>query len=155
MANMNTAIHNRNEAFCKIINRLPEKRQKVFKLIEKNPNITAQELSLKTMLPINEITGRITELKNAYLIVETGSKRNRHSNKKNTAYRVVDSIDERIDLINKTFSNLQEKCRLLESDLKAELSYYSHSLIYREIGKIRSKQIALERILNQLKLKQK
>lgn len=152
---MNTSIHNRNQAFSAIADRLPEKRQRVFKHILSQENVTAQELAQKTSLPINEITGRITELKNAHLIVETGSKRNRHSNKKNTAYRVVESIGERIDLINKTFAKLQKERKILESDLNAEISEYSVSLIYRELGKIRSKQNSLERILLQLKLQRK
>src|SRR5690606_31554829 len=114
-----TSVHNRNQAFTAIAAQLPEKRQRVFQMILRHPNITAQELSQKTMLPINEITGRITELKNAFLVVEIGSKRNRYSNKKNTAYRVVHSVDERIDLINAAFIRLREQREKLESDYHA------------------------------------
>src|SRR5690606_31710520 len=103
--------------------------------------------SQKTMLPINEITGRITELKNAFLVVEIGSKRNRYSNKKNTAYRVVHSVDERIDLINAAFIRLREQREKLESDYHAGVSTFSLALIDKELIKIRSKQRTLETIL--------
>ncbi len=146
---MKTATHNRNEAFAAIAAKLPEKRQRVFQYIIRQPNITAQELAQKTMLPINEITGRITELKNAYLIVETGSKKNRYSNKQNTAYRVVRSVSERIDLINAAFIQLRDEQEKLERDYHAGISTFSLALIDKELIKIRSKQIALERILEQ------
>ncbi len=147
---MNTSIHNRNQAFVAIAEHLPEKRQRVFQMILLNQNITAQELAQKTMLPINEITGRITELKNAFLIVETGSKTNRHSNKKNTAYRVVNSVDERADLINAAFVKLSEQREVLEGDCHLGISRLSLSLIQKEIVKIKSRQRALEKILDQI-----
>lgn len=148
---MNTSTHNRNQAFVAIAAHLPEKRQRVFKMILEHPSITAQELAQKTMLPINEITGRITELKNAFLVVETGSKTNRHSNKKNTAYRVVHSVEERIDLINSAFVRLTEQRETLEDDCYLRISRLSLSLIQKEILKIKSKQRSLEKILEQIK----
>ena len=148
---MNASIQNRNQAFGAIYAHLPEKRRRVFQLILEYPNITAQELAQKTMLPINEITGRITELKNAFLVVETGSKTNRHSNKKNTAYRVVSSVEERIDLITDALTRLNEQRWALESDSGLDISRHSFSLIQKEILKIKSKQRALENILEQIK----
>jgi|SRR5690606_13360555 len=148
---MNESIHNRNQAFGAISAHLPEKRRRVFELILQHPNITAQELAEKTMLPINEITGRITELKNAFLVVETGSKTNRHSNKKNTAYRAVNSVEERIDLITDALTRLHVQRWALESDSGLDISRYSFSLIQKEILKIKSKQRALEKILQQIK----
>ena len=133
-----------------IAEHLPEKRQRVFQLILQHPNITAQELAQKTMLPINEITGRITELKNAFLIVETGSKTNRHSNKKNTAYRVVNSVEERIDLINSAFVRLSEQREALEGDCHLAISGLCLSLIQKEILKIKGRQRSLEKILEQI-----
>ncbi len=148
---MTTSTHNRNQAFVAIATHLPEKRQRVFHLILQQPNITAQELAQKTMLPINEITGRITELKNAFLIVETGSKTNRHSKKKNTAYRVVHSVEERVDLINYAFIRLREQREALEGDCYLSISALSLSLIQKEILKIKGRQRALEKILEQIK----
>lgn len=147
---MTTSTHNRNQAFSAIADRLPEKRQRVFKHILSQENITAQELAQKTMLPINEITGRITELKNAFLIVETGSKTNRYSNKKNTAYRVVNSAEERIDLVNDALVKLREQRETLEDDCYLRISRLSLSLIQKEILKIKSRQRALEKILEQI-----
>lgn len=147
---MNTSTSNRNQAFVAISAHLPEKRQRVFQLILRHTNITAQELAQKTMLPINEITGRITELKNAFLIVETGSKTNRHSNKKNTAYRVVNSVDERVDLIYDALTRLHVQRWALESDSGLDVSELSLSLIQKEILKIKSRQRALEKILEQI-----
>ncbi len=147
---MNTSTQNRNQAFVAISAHLPEKRQRVFQLILSHPNITAQELAQKTMLPINEITGRITELKNAFLIVETGSKTNRHSNKKNTAYRVVNSVDERVDLINAALVRLREQREALEGDCQLGVSGLCLYLILKEMLKIKGRQRALEKILDQI-----
>ena len=148
---MNTSTHNRNQAFVAISAHLPEKRRRVFQLILTHPNSTAQELAQKTMLPINEITGRITELKNAFLVVETGSKTNRQSNKKNTAYRVVESMEERVDLINYALKKLCEQRLALEEDFGLDISRYSFSLIQKEILKIKSRQRSIEKILENIK----
>lgn len=147
---MNTSIHNRNESFASIVSKLPEKRRRVLELIEKYENASAQQLAELTMTPINEITGRITELKKAFLIVETGSKQNRFSHKKNTTYRVVKSVAERIDLINVTIENLKIKREKLEKDSRSEISQFGRVLIEKELIKIRGRFRSLEVVLASL-----
>ena len=142
------SITNRNDAFHAIVEQLPERRKFVFKMIQGNPGISSQDLSGMTLLPINEVVPRITELKDMFLVVEEGSKTNQFTKKNNTIYRVVSSVEERIDLINTAFVRLREEKSKLESDYHLGLSLYTKEIVKREIDKIKSKIVSLERILD-------
>ena len=141
-----TSITNRNTAYHSILDNLPEKRKLIFELIKENGQCTAQELSEKYLLPINEITGRITELKDMCLIVEFGSKENRWTKQNNTSYQVIQKEDERIDLINKKFVEYRDAKDKLINDFNLNLSNTSKSLIKNEIRKIQKKINYLEKI---------
>lgn len=147
---MNTSIRNRNQSFQSIISDLPERRQYIFKFIEKYPNVSAQEISERTMLPINEITGRITELKSTFLIVENGDRENKFTHKKNTVYRAVQNVDERIDLVNAAFIRLREMKEKLENDFHLGVSVFSRKLIEKEVTKIKARIHSLDKVLNQI-----
>ena len=67
---------NRNDAYVSILEKLPQKKQLIFQLVKENSPCTAWEISEKYMLPINEVVGRISDLKNDFLLVESGSKIN-------------------------------------------------------------------------------
>ncbi|CAL2091830.1 conserved hypothetical protein [Tenacibaculum sp. 190524A05c] len=147
---METAINNRNEAFFSIIEKLPAKRQLVLELIKENVQITAQDLSEKYGKPINEITGRITELKKCFLVVECGHKFNRFTNYKNTLVRVVKSVNERIDLINQRFIELRQQEDDLVNDYNLNFSDLTKELILRKIKKIKSEINSLSKILDKI-----
>lgn len=143
------SITNRNAAFHSIIEKLPENRRLIFELIQENKQITAQEISEKYQKPINEITGRITELKNYCFIVEAGSRENRFTSKQNTIYQVIQSEDERINLINKRFVELRDTKDSLINDYNLNLSKISKELLKKEINKIQTKINFLEKIQEQ------
>jgi len=77
---------NRNQAYFSIADKLPQKRRRIFIFISKPEPCTALEISQNYNIPINEVVGRITELKNYFLIAESGSKTNLHTRKQNTMY---------------------------------------------------------------------
>ena len=137
---------NRNAAYFSIIEKLSKKRKLIFQLIGENKEITAQELAEKYMLPINEVTGRITELKDMCLIVEFGSKENRWTNYNNTSYQVIKNENERIDLINKKFVEYRNAKDKLINDYNLKLSDLSKTLIQKEINKIQKKINYLEKL---------
>ena len=142
---MNSTI-NRNAAYHSIVDKLPEKRKLIFELIKENKQCTAQELSEKYLLPINEITGRITELKDFCLIVEIDSKDNRWTGCKNTTYQVIQTEDERINLINKKFVQYRDAKDKLINDYNLHLSDISKELLNKEIKKLQTKINHLEKL---------
>ena len=129
----------RNEAFASIVNELPEKRQYIFNIIARNVDITIQKLSELTMKPINEISPRVTELKNSFLIAETGYTENVYTQKKNTTYKVVENLDERKDLIDAAYQMLIDKKAQLEIDSLKCNSKHTKELIRKEIQKIKER----------------
>ena len=63
-----TSIQTRNQAYRNIASRIPAKRKRIYEIIVSHMHgITAQEISLRYNIPINQITGRITELKDCLL----------------------------------------------------------------------------------------
>lgn len=98
----------RNEAYFNNTLKLSSRRQLVFDVIKKNGMITAQEIRLKLRLGINQISGRLTELKDAGLIMPVGSKLNIYSNCHNTLFRVA-SKHENIKLTNRLFIKLRTR----------------------------------------------
>jgi len=63
----------RNATYQMIKNSLPEKRLRVYEVIIQNPKgITRKGIAKTLGWAINCVTGRVTELKNAGLIVEDG-----------------------------------------------------------------------------------
>ncbi|MDB0602134.1 hypothetical protein PL373_13445 [Tenacibaculum maritimum] len=149
---METSIKNRNDAYVSIIESLSKKEQLIFQLIKENAPCTSCEISEKYLIPINEITGRVTGLKKSFLIVEQGSKKNRWTNKNNTLYRAVKNIDERIDLINAHFVQLREQKDNLVNDYNTGLSTLTKDLIKKHLDKINKQINSLTKILDKIQL---
>jgi hypothetical protein len=137
-----TAIDNRNAAYLSIIEKLPQKKQLIFQLIKENAPCTAWQISDKYMIPINEVVARISDLKNDCLLVEAGSSTNRYTKKPNTLYSTVNSINERIDLVNKTFVSLRDARDKFVNDYNLGLSSLTKAIVKKKLIKI-NKQINL------------
>lgn len=145
---MATSIRNRNDAYVSIIESLPEKEQLIFQLIRENSPCSSWDVSEKYLIPINEVTGRITGLKNSCLIVEEGSKENRWTKRNNTLYRAVKSVEERINLINAKFLLLRDKKDKLINDYNLGLSCLTKEIIKKELDKINKQINSLDKISN-------
>lgn len=144
---MNLAIQNRNLAFVNIIDKLPQKRQLIYKLIKKHEPCTLEEIC--NIYGFNRtVSGRLTELKNACLILEHGSKVSESSNNKCTVYKTVSNPNERINLINLSYADLVEKKDSLINDYNLGMSQFSRDLLDKELVKINSKIKNLEKILD-------
>jgi len=144
-----TSIKNRNDAYVSIIENLSRKEQLIFQLIKENEPCTSFDISEKFLLPINEITGRVTGLKNSFLIVEAGSKENKSTGKKNTLYRCV-NIDERIELVNAHFVELRDQKDKLINDFNLGLSEFTKSLVKKQLDKINKQIKSLSNILEKI-----
>tara|TARA_R110002096_G_scaffold423748_1_gene631197 strand:+ start:2364 stop:2732 length:369 start_codon:yes stop_codon:yes gene_type:complete len=112
---MNTAIQNRNQSFFNSVEKMSLRRKTVYKIIEQYGLITSQQIKEKMKLGINQISGRVTELKQMCLVVEGGSFVNEKSNVHNTLWRLVKS-EERINLINARYAALVDEQKQLEND---------------------------------------
>ena len=70
------SVHaNSLETYKAIIDRLPKARAAVMRAIAERGPITRDEIATLLNLPINRITGRVCELRDAGLVVECGTTR--------------------------------------------------------------------------------
>ena len=143
---MNAAIQNRNESFFIDTEKFSARRKTVYNLIRDYGALTAPQIKAKMVLGINQVSGRITELKDSFYIKEAGSIMNEKSNKPNTLYKVTGE-NERIDLINATFIDLRNERDILINDLNLlNLSQITRERTKARIKKIDSQIFNLENI---------
>jgi len=143
---MSLAIQNRNIAFFNIVEKLPAKRQLIFKLIKKHEPCTLEEICDKYGLK-RTVSGRLTELKNDCLILEHGSKKSNSSKTMNTIYRTISNPNERINLINLKYAELRDKKDALINDFNLGMSQISRNILDKELVKINTKINNLEKVL--------
>ena len=110
-----TSLNNRNESFYSQIEKFGIRRRTVYNLIQEYGELTAQEIKSKMVLGVNQVSGRITELKELFYIVPVGSK-NGVSRVKNTIWRVTAPV-ERDSLIHEELINLSIEKHNLEFDI--------------------------------------
>lgn len=133
---MGVAIQNRNDAYALNYEKLSKKRQIVYKLIALYGKASAQQIKERMQVGINQVSGRITELKKMCLIIEAGSVKNEKSNTNNTLYRRT-TKNEQINLINKRYQELINEQKELENDYYLGLSNYSLEVIKKRISGIK------------------
>ena len=144
---MSASIQNRNESFFNSIEKLSLRRKTVYKLIQRYKLITSQQIKEKMKLGFNQVSGRITELKEMCLIIEGGSVLNKESNTKNTLWRLTNK-EERINLVNKRYVALVDEQKALENDYHLFLSEHSLKVIKKRISKIKKQIIQLSKYSN-------
>lgn len=134
-----TSINNRNESYKGVVDRLPQKRKEVYELIKSNPNITIQEAAEKLGKPINEVSGRFTELKEVFLIIELDNKTNGRSGFKNTSYCAVDKdfslrmAELELDLLDNLIDSLaSDWCRVHYGESKIVIKNEMERLLKRK-----------------------
>ena len=141
------SIKNRNESYENIASKLPSKRQQIYMIISNHECISAQQIKAKYMFPMNEISGRITELKERCLIEEAGSISNRYSKHSNTLYRVVKSRSDIIDRINIKYAAITNIKDALVRDYRRGLSPYGTEILTKQIARENEKIKVLEQTL--------
>lgn len=145
---MNNSIKNRNEAY-KMIGNLSEKRTLIWKVILENPNITIQMIAYKLGVPINEVSGRVTELKERFLIKEIGS-RYEQSKTKHTCYDIIVDNSERIHLINLRYIELRTQKEDILSDYFFNKKEVTRQILKKELNRISKKITALDKVCKSL-----
>lgn len=141
------SIKNRNQSFREIREQLPAKRRMVLNAIKHSPGITAWNLAERMGVPINEVTGRIRELKDAFLIEEAGEALNLYTYRNNTTYRAVANGARRIELINAEYVRLRDLRDQLVSDYQKGLSNAGFLLVKRAKTKIERKIKKLDELM--------
>ena len=135
-----TSIQTRNQAYRNIATRIPAKRKRIYEIIISNKiGITAQQISDRYNIPINQITGRITELKDMCFIKEGHARYNGVTDNYNNSYNAVTDNDEFIELTNKKYVELVDKRSSLITDHFNNNSNHTNDFIKKEITKIERK----------------
>lgn len=137
---METSIHNRNKTYKNIVNRIPAKRKRIYELIVLHTEgITAQQISNRYNIPINQITGRITELKDMCFIKEDQLQFNQSTGNHCTSYKAITDNDEFLNLTNNKYVKLTDKKNALILDYLLGNSSYINEYIQKELLKIENK----------------
>tara|TARA_Y100000401_G_C8326015_1_gene228351 strand:+ start:8093 stop:8557 length:465 start_codon:yes stop_codon:yes gene_type:complete len=138
---MSLSIENRNKSYKEELPKLSKKRSEIFEIIRLTPGITAFDISQMYNLNINQVTGRITELKDLCLITEFGFKSNLMTNKTNTRYRVINDTEEFLKLQKIRFVMLRNKKDMLLGDLHhiANISPLTRGWLRKEVDKLTRK----------------
>jgi DNA-binding Lrp family transcriptional regulator len=79
----------RNEAYYSIIEKLPQKRKRIFELLKTYAPTSNYNLSKYTGIPINEITGRINELVKLGVVRTVNIETNKDTLKQNMVFDIV------------------------------------------------------------------
>lgn len=141
---MNSAIKNRDTAYHNIY-KIGDKQLQVLEAIRLNQPATAQEIAAFLNTSINQVTGRISELKEDYVLIkEHGSKQSETSKKMCTSYVIISNHEERVKMIENKYRDLVEKREQLVSDFHNKVSKYTKSILEKELIKLNTK---LEQIL--------
>ncbi len=135
---MELSTENRNKAFNKMLSELPEKRKLILGIITQYNGITAHKISELYSIPINQVVGRITELKDRCLIYESGSITNVKTDHLNTLYRSVDDKYDYKRLVEESLDSNFIAKQELESALDLS-SGYAKEVLGKELKKINSK----------------
>tara|TARA_R100001443_G_scaffold16126_1_gene25931 strand:+ start:294 stop:743 length:450 start_codon:yes stop_codon:yes gene_type:complete len=131
-----TSIQNRNESYWKIQDRIGNKQRRVLKAIQNsNIPITAQEIANVLEIPINQVTGRLKELRELCLIEISGYKKDMDTRHLRSTYIETNEISRHINANDM----IQKKERLLANlkyDMqKSEISIDSLRIIKKEYNK--------------------
>ncbi len=135
---MELSVENRNKAFNKMLSELPEKRKLILGIITQYNGITAHKISELYSIPINQVVGRITELKERCLIYESGSITNVKTDHLNTLYKSVENKTHYKELVDMGLDLNFMKKQELETSLALSMGY-GKEVLSKELKKINAK----------------
>jgi hypothetical protein len=145
---MQLSIHNRNDAFLQIVEKLPKKRKEVYNAISTLGKATLDNIAKYLKCRTNDISGRVTELKKCFLIKEVFSACSQRTGNSVTVYSIC-TEEERIDLVNERYVELTRKKDSITNDLNLnrQLSQASRRTLLLEIEKINKDIKALKKVI--------
>jgi hypothetical protein len=136
---MENSILNRNTTYIKEKPKLSRKRQLILDVLKQFPKgLTSEEIVKLTRMPINQVSGRLSELKSMFYISGDGSKRCVHTKNYRTIWRVCNN-DWRVFKTNKAFVELRKQKDDLIRDKLRGVSTFTLELLKKEINKIDNK----------------
>lgn len=138
---MNTAIENRNETYANINGELSARCAAVLAAIrtlrKAGRDVTAKRIARYLEVPINQVTGRLTELRDNYVrIKEIGTEI--HGKRMSTKWEEITDPCERREAIYERYRQLTDQIEALESDYLNGNSEYTTQEILKKIDKIQS-----------------
>ena len=135
-------------AYQNIADKIPKRRRKVFEQFVKNPRSTVWEIADLIGWNRNEVSGRVTELRQSFLIVECGTKQNHETNQKNTVYTPIESEVKRTHLINTHISALTHEVDAIQSDLDFGLvTPVSRKELQKRVNKLKINISRLQKLI--------
>ena len=131
-----TSIQNRNDSYWKIQDRIGLKQRKVLRVIQNSLRpITAQGIAEKLDFPINQVTGRIKELKDLFLIEIAGYIKEENTNHFRSTYIETNEVSRHI-ISNEFMLDKEKILTNLNSDLEnPTLTVDSLRIIKKEYNK--------------------
>lgn len=139
------SIQNRNAAFEKIAPELPEKRKRVFQALKAHEPCTREELARFMRLSINEVTGRITELRDQNVLVKENTSVKRHGHSQTLLETFKDPF-ERMEAIAARKKNVTIEIWELKNDIDRVMNSCTHGLISARIKKLENDLNKLEKL---------
>jgi|TARA_R110000782_G_C14701340_1_gene402138 hypothetical protein len=131
------SIQTRNQTYRNIAARIPAKRKRIYEIITSyTAGITAQQISDRYNIPINQITGRITELKDMCFIKEHKMQLNDVTLNYCTSYKAITDNEELIEITSKKYVELVDKRSSLITDHFNNNSNHTNDFIKKELAKI-------------------
>lgn len=75
-------------AYVDLLESIGQRQMQVYKCIEENENISNREIAEKLYLPINCVTGRVKELRDRKLVLQSGNKIDQITKKQVSTWKV-------------------------------------------------------------------
>ena len=146
--NFQISIHNTNEAFLRIINKLSKKRKEVYITIQQHENCTLEKIARILKCRPSDISGRVTELKKCFLIKEKEFLNSQRTGNSITSYIILNE-DERIDLVNENYILLRDEKDQIINDINEydNLSEESKKILLLRVDKIQKEIKALKKVI--------
>lgn len=139
------SIENRNTTYQAIQPQLPGSRQKVLNAIRQLAPCTREEVSKHLGIDINQVTGRVTELRDKHVLIrETGTiKKGKYPE---TQIDIFRDPHERMEAIYRRKLSVRTEISHLESDLKTGRHSETRELISSRILKLKNDLKQLEKL---------
>ena len=145
------SIENRNRTYASLVENLSQSRKLVYDAIKKLGTVSLDKVCFYLGKPKNALSGRITELKSQFFIKEVGIEKSGCSQNSVTLYAITTEA-ERIELINRRYSELRSEKDALINDYNLDLSSLSKELLKKELGKLSKEQKTLEIMLEAINM---
>lgn len=121
-----TSTQVRNETYYKVLGSLIKSRKRVFEAITELGEATNNQIADHLGLKINQVTGRVTELQEMFLIKGTKSEKGKQTGFQHTVWATIPE-DQREELFKRFVNDSETKIERLSDDLEQMVSGVDHN----------------------------